>query len=383
MLKIFQRMARQLLRGLKMSNWPKWLPIREQLRPLTPYGAPQVPAAARLNTNENPYGPSKKLTAAIANRIEEVSENLNRYPDRDALKLRQGLADYLEKQSNVKLSTENIWAANGSNEILQSIFLAYGSNKALGFVPSYSMHPLIGKVANVEWVEGARNSDFTLNLSKALEQISTNKPALTFITSPNNPTGSAVTISVIEELAKATAEIDGLLVVDEAYAEFSQQKSAITLIEKYPNVLVSRTMSKAFAFAGARLGYLAANKIVIDAIQLVRLPYHLSALTQAAAEVALEFQDELLAEVAKLAKDRDKLAKNLQELGLKVIPSDANFILFSGFKVSSNQLWQELLADGVLIRDVGLPGYLRVTIGNDAENQIFLKAIEKALKGAL
>lgn len=366
-----------------MNNWPAWLPLREQLRPLTPYGAPQVPALARLNTNENPYGPSKTLAAAISKRVGEVSENLNRYPDRDALKLRQGLADYLEKQSGVKLEIENIWAANGSNEILQSIFLAFGSSKALGFVPSYSMHPLIGKVANVEWVEGGRNSDFTLNLPKAIEQISTFKPALTFITSPNNPTGSAVTISDIEELAKATANVNGLLVVDEAYAEFSSQKSAISLIEKFPNVLVSRTMSKAFAFAGARLGYLAANKIVIDAIQLVRLPYHLSALTQAAAEVALDFQDELLAEVAKLIKDRDKLAKNLEELGLKVIPSDANFILFSGFKESSHDLWQKLLADGVLIRDVGLPGYLRVTIGNEAENQIFLKAVQKALKGAL
>ena len=366
-----------------MNNWPAWLPLREQLRPLTPYGTPQVPALARLNTNENPYGPSKTLAAAISKRVGEVSENLNRYPDRDALKLRQGLADYLEKQSGVKLEIENIWAANGSNEILQSIFLAFGSSKALGFVPSYSMHPLIGKVANVEWVDGGRNSDFTLNLPKAIEQISTYKPALTFITSPNNPTGSAVTISDIEELAKATANVNGLLVVDEAYAEFSSQKSAISLIEKFPNVLVSRTMSKAFAFAGARLGYLAANKIVIDAIQLVRLPYHLSALTQAAAEVALDFQDELLAEVAKLIKDRDKLARNLEELGLKVIPSDANFILFSGFKESSHDLWQELLSDGVLIRDVGLPGYLRVTIGNEAENQIFLKAVQKALKGAL
>jgi histidinol-phosphate aminotransferase len=173
------------------------------------------------------------------------------------------------------------------------------------------------------------------------------------------------------------------LVVDEAYAEFSQQTSAITLIEEFPNVLVSRTMSKAFAFAGARLGYLAANKVVIDAIELVRLPYHISSLTQAAAEVALDFEDELLAEVANLAKDRDRLTKALEELGLKVIPSDANFILFSGFNQSSHELWLELLADGVLVRDVGLPGYLRVTIGNEAENQIFLNAIKRALKGAL
>lgn len=362
-----------------MSNWPAWLPLREQLRPLTPYGAPQVPASARLNTNENPYGPSKELAAAIAKRVGEVATTLNRYPDRDAIKLRQGLADYLKKQSGISLSVENIWAANGSNEILQSIFLAFGSSKALGFLPSYSMHPLIGKVANVQWVDGARKDDFTLDLPTALKQIASESPSLTFITTPNNPTGAAVTIGEIEELAKATAAINGLLIVDEAYAEFSKQPSAITLIEKYPNILVSRTMSKAFAFAGVRLGYLAANKLVVDALQLVRLPYHLSALTQAAAEVALDFQDELLAEVAKLSSDRDALAKELVALGLKVIPSDANFILFTGFKQSSNELWQKLLAEGVLIRDVGLAGYLRVTIGNDAENQAFIKALKGAL----
>ena len=362
-----------------MSNWPNWLPLREQLRPLTPYGAPQVPASARLNTNENPYGPSKELAAAIAKRIGEVAENLNRYPDRDAINLRKGLADYLKKQTKVDLDVENIWAANGSNEILQSIFLAFGSARALGFVPSYSMHPLIGKVANVEWVDGARNTDFTLDLAGALKQIAELKPALTFITTPNNPTGTAVKISEIEELAKAAAIVNGLLVVDEAYAEFSSQKSAITLIEKYPNVLVSRTMSKAFAFAGVRLGYMAANKAVIDAIQLVRLPYHLSAITQAAAEVALDFQDELLAEVSKLSADRDLLSAALKELGLTIIPSDANFILFTGFKQSSNELWQKLLAEGVLIRDVGLEGYLRVTIGNEAENKSFLTALKGAL----
>ena len=362
-----------------MSNWPSWLPLREQLRPLTPYGAPQVPAEARLNTNENPYGPSKTLAAAIAKRVGELAEGLNRYPDRDAIALRTKLTAYLNKQSKTSLSVENIWAANGSNEILQSIFLAFGSAKAIGFIPSYSMHPLIGKVANVEWVDGERNPDFTLNLSAAINQVKDIKPALTFVTTPNNPTGTAITISEIEELAKAAATINGLLIVDEAYAEFSNEVSAITLIGKYPNLLVSRTMSKAFAFAGARLGYLAANKSVVDAIQIVRLPYHLSALTQAAAEVALDFQDELLAEVAKLASDRDELSQALVKLGLNVVPSDANFILFSGFKLSSNELWQKLLADGVLIRDVGLPGYLRVTIGNDAENQSFLKALEKAL----
>lgn len=362
-----------------MANWPSWLPIRDQLRPLTPYGAPQVPASARLNTNENPYGPTKELAQAISKRIAEVAENLNRYPDRDAIKLRSGLRDYLKKQTGVALTVENIWAANGSNEILQSIFLAFGSSKAIGFIPSYSMHPLIANVAGVEWVDGARNADFSIDTNSAVTQIKDLKPALVFVTTPNNPTGTSITISEIEELANAAKSVSALLVVDEAYAEFSSQPSAITLLSRYPNILISRTMSKAFAFAGARVGYLAADKFVIDALQLVRLPYHLSALTQAAAEVALDFQDELLAEVKKLTIDRDRLANDLRELGLKVTPSDANFILFSGFKGTSHQLWERLLADGVLIRDVGLEGYLRVTIGNEAENRDFLASLKKAL----
>lgn len=361
------------------KNWPDWLPLREQLRPLTPYGAPQVPASAQLNTNENPYGPSTGFASAIAKRIGEVAQTLNRYPDRDANTLRTNLANYLESQTGALLFKENIWAANGSNEILQSIFLAFGSSSALGFVPSYSMHALIGKVANVQWLEGERNADFTLNVNSAIDQIANVKPALTFLTTPNNPTGTSVTVADIEALAFATSKVNGLLIVDEAYAEFSSQKSAITLIDKYPNVIVTRTMSKAFAFAGARLGYMAANSKIVDAIQLVRLPYHLSAITQAAAEVALEFQSELLAEVDKLKSDRELVASGIRNLGLKVLPSDANFLLFTGFKSTSAELWQKLLADGVLIRDVGLAGYLRVTIGNEAENKKFLTALKGAL----
>ena len=363
----------------EIDNWPSWLPIRGQLRPLTAYGAPQVPAQARLNTNENPYGPSLELMAAITKKIGIVAANLNRYPDRDAIELRTKIADYLNKQSRVKLQIENIWAANGSNEILQSIFLAFGSGSALGFTPSYSMHSLISRTTGVTWIEGEREPDFSLNVTSACQQILNSKPALTFVTTPNNPTGEAISIKDIEELAKSVSSIKGLLVVDEAYAEFSSQLSAITLIDRYPNVVVTRTMSKAFAFAGARLGYMAANKAVIDAIQLVRLPYHLSSLTQAAAEVAFDFQDELLAEVKNLVIAREQLTNSLRDLGLKVAPSDANFILFSGFKSTSNELWERLLAEGVLIRDVGLEGWLRVTIGNDAENKLFLNALKGAL----
>jgi histidinol-phosphate aminotransferase len=274
------------------------------------------------------------------------------------------------------LNEKNIWAANGSNEIIQSLFMAFGSGSALGFTPSYSMHPLIAKVTGVSWINGSRREDFTLDYDSALAQIQREKPALTFITTPNNPTGSSLSIDEIEKLAKATP---GLLVIDEAYAEFSEETSAVTLIEKYPHVVVIRTMSKAFAFAGVRLGYLVADEAVINAMYLVRLPYHLSALTQAAGEVALDYQEELLANVARLRADRKTLAQEITALGLTVVPSDANFLLFGGFAKPAAQLWQEMLERGVLIRDVGLLGYLRVTIGNEAENKKFIDSLSACL----
>ena len=359
-----------------MKQWPAWLPLRENLQELSPYGAPQLPAEAVMNTNENPYAPSQKLTKAISDRVAEVALSLNRYPDRDAVVLRTKLADFINGLSGTEITVENIWAANGSNEIIQSLFMAFGGGTALGFTPSYSMHPLIAKVTQVKWISGNRREDFSLDIDSAIAQIERDKPTLTFITTPNNPTGSAVTIDEIEKLAQATT---GLLVVDEAYAEFSDEISAVTLIKKYPHVVVIRTMSKAFAFAGVRLGYLVADSAVVEAMFLVRLPYHLSALTQAAAEVALDFKNELLGTVEQLRKDRDFVASQLTEMGLAVIPSASNFLLFSGFDMPSAELWQAMLDKGVLIRDVGLLGYLRVTIGNEAENKAFLTALKGAL----
>lgn len=360
-----------------MSQWPTWLPLNERLKPLSPYGAPQIPAEAVLNTNENPFPLSPQLAKAIAARVEGVARDLNRYPDRDATKLRSGLAAFINALSATRFTEENIWAANGSNEIIQSLFLAFGERGAIGFTPSYSMHPLIARVTGCNWVDGRRREDFSLDIDRAQKEILQNKPSLTFITTPNNPTGSSVTISEIEQLAKT---VPGLLVVDEAYAEFSDEISAVTLIEKYPNVVVIRTMSKAFSFAGVRLGYLVADKSVIDALYLVRLPYHLSAITQAAAEVALEYKDELLGNVATLVKNRQWVESELVNLGLSVIPSKANFLLFSGFDIPAPTLWKSLLDDGVLIRDVGLSGYLRVTIGSEAENALFITALSKILK---
>lgn len=361
------------------SNWPVWLPLRDPLESMSPYGAPQVLASAQLNTNENPFAPSTALVVAITKRVAEVSATLNRYPDRDAVALRTKLAVYISAQTDVAVDFSNLWAANGSNEIIQSIFLAFGRDSALGFTPSYSMHPLIAKVTSVKWFDGERRDDHSLDVAAAVQQVLATKPTLTFITTPNNPTGSVVKISEIAELAKATAAIGGLLVVDEAYAEFSSETSAVTLIEQYPSVIVIRTMSKAFAFAGARLGYLIADPAVIGAIQLVRLPYHLSAITQAVAEVALSFSDELLSGVDSLIAQREIVQVGLAKLGLSVTPSAANFLLFRGFNQPADQIWQKLLDRGILIRDVGLLGQLRVTIGTAAENQAFLSALAQVL----
>jgi histidinol-phosphate aminotransferase len=343
---------------------------------MSPYGAPQVPAVAALNTNENPYSPSLALQKAITDAVANVSAELNRYPDRDATILRSKLATYINEGSGTNFTLENVWAANGSNEIIQSIFLAFAQGPVLGFTPSYSMHPLIAKTTGAQWIDGKRNADFSLNTADAVVEILKNRPTLTFITTPNNPTGGAVTLESIQALADAAKEVGGLLVVDEAYAEFSQEISAVNLIAENPHVIVIRTMSKAFAFAGVRVGYLVSDVAVKDAMMIVRLPYHLSSLTQAAAQVALDYRAELLGGVATLIQARGVVVQALHDMGLTTITSSANFVLFTGFKQDAPQLWAALLEKGVLIRDVGLSGYLRVTIGNEAENQLFISALK-------
>jgi histidinol-phosphate aminotransferase len=366
---------------MNQKQWPSWLPLRKDLAALTPYGAPQVPGNVTLNTNENPYAPSPALVEAITARVSKVASTLNRYPDRDAITLRRKLAEFVNEQSGTSFGVEDIWAANGSNEIIQSLYLAFGSKPTLGFTPSYSMHPLIAKVVGVQWRDGGRRPDFTLDIDVASRQVQQLCPALTFITTPNNPTGTKISLSDIKIMAEATKSVEGLLVIDEAYAEFDEEESAVSLVREYPNVLVIRTMSKAFAFAGARLGYLVAHPQVVEALFLVRLPYHLSAITQAAAEVALEYRVELLGTVSKLIESRKQVVVQVEALGLKVIPSSANFILITGFKIPAPQLWQMMLDRGVLIRDVGLSGHIRVTIGNDAENKKFVAALSDCLNG--
>ena len=370
------------------DKWPDWLPLRESLRSRIPYGAPQVAADARLNTNENPYPLPENVARAIEESIKAVLTGLNRYPDRDAMELRKALVGYVKEHvfanatlDGPKLDEGNIWPANGSNEVLQSILLAFGENVA-GFAPSYSMHSILTEVVGKSFKAVPLKGDFTPDLEVLKGFLTAKRPSVFFLTTPNNPTGRSIAIEQIGLIAGLVASHGGLLVVDEAYGEFSDQQSAITLIDEYPALIVVRTMSKAFAFAGARLGYAVARREVIDALQLVRLPYHLSAITQAAALAAIGESRLLLSEVAQIKRDRDALAQSLSELGFDVTPSDANFILFGGFDSfetikgwTSERLWRALLERGILIRDVGIPGTLRVTVGTSAENDSFINAL--------
>ena len=361
-------------------DWPNWLPLRKDLKDQSPYGAPQLPLEVKLNTNENPFSLSPALVKKLSEAIANSAKDFNRYPDRDAIELRSKLAKYLSSTTGVNLSVDQIWAANGSNEIIQTLFLAFAGAgvNSLGFTPSYSMHENIARSTGTNWIIGERLSDFSIDLSSALKEISTQKPKLVFITTPNNPTGTSTTISDIRKIIEATAQVGGLTIIDEAYAEFSEQPSTIELLSEYLNLVVIRTMSKAFSFAGVRVGYLAAGKEVVDALQLVRLPYHLSTPTQLLAKVALEFQGELLAEVEQLKIERNKVVAELQNLGLIVVPSSANFLLFS--IDNEKNVWQELVRVGVLVRDVGIAGHLRVTIGTPSENDRFLAALREILR---
>jgi histidinol-phosphate aminotransferase len=353
------------------------LPLRDSLRGKSAYGAPQLDVAVRLNTNENPHPPSAALVDDAAESVREAAAQLHRYPDRDAVALRGDLAEYLTGRTGITVGVENVWAANGSNEILQQLLQAFGGpgRSAIGFVPSYSMHPIISDGTQTRWIEALRSADFSLAVDDAVAAIRREQPDVVFVTSPNNPTGQSIPLADLRSLLDAMS--GGVLIVDEAYGEFSSQPSAIALLDEYPaRLIVSRTMSKAFAFAGGRLGYLVAAPAVIEAVLLVRLPYHLSALTQAAARAALRHADETLASVAALAAERDRVSAALQQMGFRVIPSDANFVLFGEFGDAA-AAWQHYLDDGVLIRDVGIPGHLRVTIGLPDENDAFLAVSEK------
>lgn len=350
--------------------------LREELRGRRPYGAPQHDVPVRLNTNENAHPVPAEVAGAMAKALEAELTGLNRYPDRDAVALRTDLAAYLGHG----LDVGRVWAANGSNEVQQQLLQAFGGpgRAALGFTPSYSMHPLLAAGTGTGWIEGRRGDEFTLTAAGAAAQVREQQPSLVLLCSPNNPTGTALDLAVVAEVLAAAP---GLVVVDEAYAEFARPgtPSALTLLADHPRLVVTRTMSKAFRFAGGRVGYLAAAPEVVDAVQLVRLPYHLSSLTQAAARAALAHAQVLLRVVEDIKAQRDRIVAALGDRELPVAASDANFVLFGVPGGDQHAVWRSLLACGVLVRDVGLPGWLRVTAGTAAETRAFLAALDDVL----
>ncbi|WP_157155862.1 MULTISPECIES: histidinol-phosphate transaminase [unclassified Diaminobutyricimonas] len=349
------------------------LPIRDDLRGQSPYGAPQKSVSIRLNVNENTHPMPDDVAEEIVARITAVVRGLNRYPDREFTDLRDSLAGYLGHG----LDRSNIWAANGSNEVLQQILQAFGGpgRSVLGFPPTYSMHSILAAGTGTRWVAGPRDADFELSAATAVAAVEAERPDLVFFCSPNNPTGTPVSLDTIAAAYDAT---DGIVVVDEAYAEFApaDQPTALTLLPGRPRLIVSRTMSKAFAFAGARVGYLAADPAIADALRLVRLPYHLSALTQAAAIAALAHADEMLAMVEDIKAQRDRIITELRRLGYKTYRSWSNFVLFGGV-ANPNELFETLLAQDIIIRDLGIDGHLRVSAGTEAETTAFLEAMAR------
>jgi len=347
------------------------LPIRDDLRGQKPYGAPQAHVRVELNVNENTHPVPAAVVDDILARVGEAMVTINRYPDREFTGLRTALANYLGHG----LTAENIWAANGSNEIIQQLLQAFGGpgRSVLGFPPTYSMHPIIASATQTTWLTAARDEAFEISPATAVAAIQAQKPDIIFFCTPNNPTGTPVSV---ETIAAAYDAFDGIVFVDEAYAEFAPEGSgtALSLLAGRPRLIVSRTMSKAFAFAGARVGYLAADPAVADALRLVRLPYHLSALTQAAAEGALAHTPAMLAMVDDIRSQRDRIVVELANLGFTPYPSSANFVLF-GNVANPHDTFEKLLAQGIIIRDIGMPNHLRVTAGTDAETTEFLNAL--------
>ena len=354
------------------------LPLREELRGIEPYGAPQLDLPVQLNVNENPYAPSEAVVDDVARSVADATRSLNRYPDREFAELRAGLAAYLSRDVEQPIAPAQVWAANGSNEVMLHLLQAFGGpgRTALSFAPTYSMYPEYARDTNTRWVVGHRAADFAIDLDAARELVAQERPSVVLLPSPNNPTGTALPPEHVRALCAATAEVGGVLVVDEAYAEFRREgtPSALEQLPGSPNLVVTRTMSKAFALAGARLGYLAASTEICDALRVVRLPYHLSAVTQAVALAALRHTDELLGNVDTLRRERDRTVAWLRDRGLTVADSDANFALFGTFP-DRRAIWDGLVARGVLIRETGPEGWLRVSIGTPDEMTAFQDAL--------
>lgn len=341
---------------------------RPGLREVEPYQAPQFPVAARLNTNECPYPLPESFRHELADAVRAIT--LNRYPDREATALREGLAAHAGHR------VEGTWVANGSNEIIHQLLLAYAGpgRKVVLFEPTYVLHERLAWIAHGDVVRIRLGPTFVIGSRETDEALAT-EPSVIFVCSPNNPTGNAQPVEAVGRLAGS----DALVVVDEAYIEFGGE-SAAGLIADNPNVVVVRTFSKAFALAGARIGYCLATADVVNDLRRVRLPYHLSSLTQSAGLIALRHEKDAMSILEAVRRERERILGALPELGVETFRSDANFILFRPPRRAAD-VWQRLLDRGVLVRDLTsvVPECLRVTVGTAEEVDLFLSAMEEVL----
>ncbi len=349
-------------------------PVRPDLNLAEGYHSPQVEAEVRLNTNESPFAPPDAWREELLAALEDVS--FNRYPDRPATELRQAVADLHA------VTPEEVFCANGSNEVLQCLLLAFGGpgRRALVFEPTYALHSHISRITGTEVVEGSRDDDFRIDPHHAEAELAAQRPDITFLCSPNNPTGRAEPPGTV---ARVCAAAPGLVIVDEAYGQFSPSSALELRGPANPGLVVTRTFSKTWAMAGARLGYLVADPAVVTACEGVVLPYHLSAQTQLAGLLALRHVPEMEARVARISEERGRVAAALGDLPVDSWPSDANFILFRPRDRDADEVWRSLLARSILIRNCaswdGLRGCLRVTVGTAEENDRFLHALKESL----
>jgi histidinol-phosphate aminotransferase len=349
--------------------------IRPDLSLTEGYHSPQVEAEVRLNTNESPFPPPEQWSRDLLKALGEVA--FHRYPDRPATELRGAIAALHH------VTSEEVFCANGSNEVLQCLLLAYGGpgRTAAVFEPTYALHSHISRLTGTAVVEGRRTEDFRIDPDDAAALLEKEQPAITFLCSPNNPTGRAEPRDTVNRILQAAP---GLVILDEAYGQFSSWTALDLRGPNHPGLVVTRTFSKTWAMAGARLGYAIADPAVVLACEAVVLPYHLSAQTQLAGLLALEYTDEMEARVALVAEERGRVAAALSELSVESWPSDANFILFRPWHDDADTVWSGLLERSVLIRNCaswdGLQGCLRVTIGRPDENDRFLTALEECLR---
>lgn len=356
--------------------------VRHDVELMEGYHSPQLDVRIRLNTNEAPEPPPAEFQEALSLALRGIA--WNRYPDRSAAGLRARIAEVEGPEVPGGIGAENVFVANGSNEVLQSICLAYGGagRSVLTQEPTYALHSHIARVCGTEVLQGQRNDDFTIDVDAVVAQIRSARPSIAFLCSPNNPTGRLEDESTVREVLDAVEAVDGLLVVDEAYGQFSPW-SALSLVAEDRSVVVSRTFSKTWSAASLRIGYLIAPTWCVGQLDKVVLPYHLDALKQLAGVLALEHLEEMRARVARLVESRGRVAMALEDLAVEQWPSAANFILFRPTRLTGDEVWAGLVERSVLVRNCaswpGLTDCLRVTLGTPEENDEFLAALGEIL----